>query len=238
MPDRVLQNHNCVAALQQPPLYNVIMSLPASKQGDEKQSGEPAAPARGAAGPRRARARFCRAGLAVVTLLVTGVLAAGCGGGSSVKPVAGFADASFADRALSFVNCMRTHGEPDMPEPVVNGNSVHITIKAGSGIDPGSPRYNAAFKACKHLASPGKGSAPGGPTITPADQADYLKAVACMRSHGYPKFPDPVFQNNNVTFNSTTPIDTHTSQYQRALVTCDKLIPAGLPYSGRSPSAS
>ena len=59
-----------------------------------------------------------------------------------------------------------------------------------------------------------------------------------MRSHGFPKFPDPVFEDNNVTFNSTTPINTNTPQYQRALATCDKLIPAGLPYSGRSPGAS
>ena len=129
---------------------------------------------------------------------------------------------------------MRTHGEPNMPNPVRQGRSVNIAIHPGSGVDPGSEQFNAAFKACKHLASPGKGSAPGGPTITPADQADYLKAVACMRSHGFPKFPDPVFQGNNVTFNSTTPINTNTPQYQRAVATCDKLIPAGLPDSGRT----
>src|SRR5262249_47413490 len=37
-------------------------------------------------------------------------------------------------------------------------------------------------------------------TITPADQADYLQAAACMRSHGVPDFPDPTFENNTVTF--------------------------------------
>ena len=170
----------------------------------------------------------------MVTLLVTGVLAAGCAGRAAVLPIG----RPPPDRALAFVNCMRTHGEPNMPEPVVNGNSVQINVKVGSGVDPGSPQFTAAFKACKHLTGAKGGSAPGGPAITSADQADYLKAVACMRSHGFPKFPDPVFQNNNVTFRSRTPIDTNSSQYQRALATCDKLIPAGLPYSGRSPSAS
>ena len=166
-------------------------------------------------------------------LLCTIVLASACGGSPPVQPVA-----SLPNSALAFVNCMRTHGEPNMPDPVREGNSVHITIHPGSGVDPGSPRFTAAYKACKHLASPGKGSAPGGSTITPADQAGYLRAVACMRSHGFPKFPNPVFQDNNVTFSSRTPIDTNSAQYQRALATCDKLIPAGLPYSGRSPSAS
>jgi hypothetical protein len=126
---------------------------------------------------------------------------------------------------------MRTHGVPNMPEPVVNGRHVHITVTPG--LDPGSPQFIAADKACKHLL-PDNG-APVGNTITPADQADYLKAVACMRSHGFPDFPDPVFQDNTVTFSSRT-IDPNTSQYKSALAICEKLVPAGLPYS--SPGAS
>jgi hypothetical protein len=161
----------------------------------------------------------------MVTLLSTIVLATACGGESPVKPAAGLPSS-----ALAFVNCMRTHGEPNMPEPAVEGNSVHISIHPGDGVDPRSAQFTAAFQACKHLAG-GKAGAAGGNTITAADQADYLKAVACMRSHGFPKFPDPVFQDNNVTFSSTTPIDTHSARFQRALATCDKLIPAGLPYS-------
>ena len=188
--------------------------------------------------PRRARARFCRADLVVATLIGTCVLAAACGGGSYGQAIGPPSHALASSRALAFVNCMRTHGEPNMPEPLRKGNRVAIAIHPGSGVDPNSPQFAAAYHACKHLTSPGKGSAAGGNTITPADQADYLKAVACMRSHGFPKFPDPVFQNNNVTFNSRTPIDTNSSRYQRALATCDRLIPAGLPYSGRSSSAS
>ena len=75
MPDRVLQNHNCVAALQHRLPYNVTMSLTANQQGDEAGGTD----AEGA-GPRRARARPCRAGLVVVALLGTAVLAAACGG--------------------------------------------------------------------------------------------------------------------------------------------------------------
>jgi hypothetical protein len=234
MPDRVLQKHNCVAALQHRFSYNGTMNLPVSEK-----SGEPVASTRVAASPRRARAHFCRADLLIAMLLSTIVLATACGSASSSETVTGHFNSTLGlNHAVAFVNCMRTHGEPNMPDPVRQGNSVSIAIHPGSGVDPGSPRFNAAFKACKHLTSAGKGFATGGPTITPADQAYYLKAVACMRSHGFPKFPDPVFQGGNVTFNSTTPINTNTPQYQRALATCDKLIPAGLPYSGRNPGAS
>src|SRR5215470_5965062 len=126
MPDRVLQNHYCVAALQHRISYNGVMNLSASKQ-TSKQSGEPVASARRAS-PRRARARSWRAGLAVATLLGAGVLAAACGTVPSVKAVVGPPGHGVPHHALAFVSCMRTHGEPKLPDPVVDGNNVHITI--------------------------------------------------------------------------------------------------------------
>jgi hypothetical protein len=68
-------------------------------------------------------------------------------------------------------------------------------------------------------------------TITPADQADYLKAANCMRSHGIPDFPNPTFENNTVTFNIPPNIDPNSSQAKNAEAICVKLIPPGLPYS-------
>jgi hypothetical protein len=75
---------------------------------------------------------------------------------------------------------------------------------------------------------------PTGQTITPADQADYLKAAKCMRSHGVSDFPDPTFENNNVTFNIPPTIDPNSSQAKSAEAICAKLIRPGLPYSNRS----
>jgi hypothetical protein len=73
-------------------------------------------------------------------------------------------------------------------------------------------------------------------TITPVDQADYLQAASCMRSHGVPDFPDPTFENNTVTFNIPPNIAPNSSQAKRAEAICVKLIPPGLPYShGRAP---
>jgi hypothetical protein len=75
------------------------------------------------------------------------------------------------------------------------------------------------------------GGQTGSQTITPADQADYLKAASCMRSHGVPDFPDPTFGNNGVKFNIPPNIDPNSSQAKRAEAICVNLIPAGLPYS-------
>jgi hypothetical protein len=73
--------------------------------------------------------------------------------------------------ALRFSRCMRAHGVPSFPDPSVksNGSGVAVTIrmKAGSGgIDPHSPRFQAAQQACRSiLPKPGKnasGTAPSG----------------------------------------------------------------------------
>ena len=190
-----------------------------------------------------------RAGCVAVVLLGAGVLAAGCGGGSPAgvatlgsttttsSPVAASNPNSAAveKAVLAYVGCMHTHGEPDMPEPQVTeegGGRVHINLAAtpGASFDPRSRQFSGANAACQHLL-PTKGSASSAPIITAADQADYLKAVDCMRTHGFPDFPDPTFADGTVSFNTTARIDTHSSQFELAVGTCEKLIPRGLPYS-------
>lgn len=60
-------------------------------------------------------------------------------------------------QALKFSMCMRSHGEPTFPDPAANGS---LTIPPG--INPQSPQFQAAEKACQSLmpANPGGGSAP------------------------------------------------------------------------------
>jgi hypothetical protein len=132
---------------------------------------------------------------------------------------------------------MRTHGEPGYPNPTISKAGGHITaseaVTPGSGVDPNTPRFAAATKACNRLL-PSTGVPTPGSAITISEQSDYRRAAACMRSRGITDFPDPSFTNGGVTFQSRTPIDTNTVQYERALTTCQKLIPAGLPYSGSS----
>jgi hypothetical protein len=244
MPDRMLQNHNCVAAVQQRPSYNAGMNFPTNHKNDKPAASTWRTTRRWRGG------RFCRVGLIVVALLGIGVMIGACGGGSPEQGVVslgnttatsgssaaqGGSAASRDDSALAYTHCMRTHGEPSMPEPSFHGGHISIKINATSGVDPGSPQFKAANNACKRLVRDTGGGAVGN-TITPAEQADYLKAAACMRSHGVPNFPDPTFKDDSVEFNSPTPIDTNSSQYKRALAACQRLIPAGLPYSSSSGS--
>jgi hypothetical protein len=55
------------------------------------------------------------------------------------------------------------------------------------GVDPGSPAFQAAQRACGAL---GKGG-PGGGRPTEADKLAMLKISRCTRAHGLPSFPDP-----------------------------------------------
>jgi hypothetical protein len=68
-------------------------------------------------------------------------------------------------------------------------------------------------------------------TITSADRLAYLKAAACVRSHGFPDFPNPTFGKNTVTFNVPPDINPNSPQAKKAQRICVNLIPPGLPYS-------
>jgi hypothetical protein len=51
--------------------------------------------------------------------------------------------------ALLYAKCMRAHGVPNYPDPQVSANG-SITI-SGPGLDPNSPQFQAARRACKSL---------------------------------------------------------------------------------------
>jgi hypothetical protein len=72
------------------------------------------------------------------------------------------AQAQESARKLS--QCMRTHGVPNFPEPTFSGGGVRVRLKAGgpNGIDPESPRFRAAQKACQSIV-PGLGKGGPGP---------------------------------------------------------------------------
>lgn len=53
--------------------------------------------------------------------------------------------------ALKIVACMRTHGEPNFPDPVMSNGVLKGFILRGDGVDPRSPQFQAAQKACQSL---------------------------------------------------------------------------------------
>jgi len=116
---------------------------------------------------------------------------------------------------VAFSECMRSHGEPKFPDPDSQG-VVGSLIQLG--IDPNSPRFQAAQKACAHLAN---GPEPGGQQSQSQNAASALKFASCMRSHGFPNFPDPS-ANGSISGSSGDGINPASPQYQSAQKTCSQ----------------
>jgi hypothetical protein len=109
-----------------------------------------------------------------------------CGAAHCVQPATP-AEALAASKAA---RCMRSHGVPSFPDPssqpgVLKG---HFGFTAGSGIDPDTPQFEAAYAYCgkRYLKMH---------TETPAqrarDNAAAVRYSRCMRAHGVADFPDP-----------------------------------------------
>ena len=66
------------------------------------------------------------------------------------KPPSPAKQAQAQAQALKFSACMRSHGVPSFPDPDLSGGGVgfHIHAGPGSGLDPRSPIFQAAQKAC------------------------------------------------------------------------------------------
>jgi hypothetical protein len=72
--------------------------------------------------------------------------------------------AELQERALKFSDCMRSHGLPNFPTPTFEGNGVRLGLKAHTGVDPRSPQFQAAAKACRsYFGPPGGKGGPSGP---------------------------------------------------------------------------
>jgi hypothetical protein len=148
---------------------------------------------------------------AVPALAAVALLAAGCGGSSSPSVAAlgtttsgtttpaGSASSGSASsggglslktqNGFQFSACMRSHGIANFPDPNSQGA---IQVGPGSGIDPRSPKFQAAQKACQKVL-------PNGGQPTPQQLAQMQRKAlaysACMRKHGLPDFPDPTFSS-------------------------------------------
>ncbi|MGH3626215.1 MAG: hypothetical protein ACRDRL_02040 [Sciscionella sp.] len=141
---------------------------------------------------RRRRGGLLLAGLIAVALLLTACGHSGSGGtgvASVGSPSAGSGTATDSSgssakaSALSYAQCMRTHGVKDFPDPDSDGN-FHLDISPGSDLAPDNPTYKAADGACKSLLPPR-------PAVPANMKAANLKYAKCMRAHGISDFPDP-----------------------------------------------
>jgi len=150
-----------------------------------------------------------RAGALTVTVAGIALLAAGCGGSkSSATP-----GSTVYQKAVAYAQCMRSNGEPGFPDPDSQGNFDRTL--ANRPLFAGA-QFQAASKPCRKLQPPSP------PETAAEQQEEYHKALkfaACMRTHGYPSFPDPT-PIPYVGFDRPPGIDPNSTQFVSARQTC------------------
>lgn len=144
--------------------------------------------------------RSRRLQLLTAAALMSGILAAGCGGSSRTPTAAtvpgGSTSATSAARsrasapdagvsALAFARCMRANGVPNFPDPNPGGG---FSFPAGAGVDPYAPAVKAAQTKCQNFMPDPLSH---GPAFSAQSFAKVLRVAHCMRQHGIPDFPDP-----------------------------------------------
>ncbi len=129
---------------------------------------------------------------ALTTALATAAAASlitACGSSApgAVNPprgTAGVSSAQMTQAADGFAACMRSHGVADFPDPS-SGAAFKLALAPGTAHSPG---FQSAQSACQHLL-------PAPPPESVAEQRSHVAAgvafAGCMRTHGFPSFPDP-----------------------------------------------
>jgi hypothetical protein len=156
------------------------------------------------------RCRPRRAAALAVAVAGLALLETACGGPAAGGP--GSSQSPY-QQALAYAQCVRSHGEPDFPDPTSQGAFPHI---------PAGPQYQSANKACGHLLP--------SQSVTAAQKQESLSRAltysACMRSHGISDFPDPVVaQGGNTLGLHVNGIDQSSPQFQSAQQACRKVDP-------------
>jgi hypothetical protein len=117
---------------------------------------------------------------------------AGCGAGSSSPNSSSSTEhptqAQMLQAAVNFADCMHSHGVP-LPDPTTSPRGYKNTFAPQSTIAQ-SPAFQSAYKTCRRLL-PNDGAPNQSAPRSPAQIAAMLAFARCIRSHGFPSFPDP-----------------------------------------------
>jgi hypothetical protein len=127
---------------------------------------------------------------AVVLATAAAALTVAACGGSTPRHQAG------SDPLLARSQCMRAHGVPDFPDPIKANGSEGFpgTVRQADGsmtiegVTFRGPAFEAAEQAC-----PQGGTAAHGSTLSERRKESFVAQARCIRRHGVPNFPDPLF---------------------------------------------
>jgi hypothetical protein len=126
----------------------------------------------------------------LVVGLAVGLAACGSSGNSSSNSTStsGARHTQVGARAaFAFARCMRSHGVPGFPDPTTSAFKFALTPSSGNAR---SPSFHSAVSACRHLLPDG-GPSNDTPARRQARIAAGLAFARCLRTHGFPNFPDP-----------------------------------------------
>jgi hypothetical protein len=195
-----------------------------------------------APGARRAGRRSMRprgaVGALAAAVIGLSLLASGCGGSPSVGVAAlptttttsttsttgAASGASASASPAAYSACMRKNGVPKFPDPDKNGGLM-LRAGPGTGIQPDSPQFKAADKACRSLMPEGHAPSPQAQAKQVQQMLDFSK---CMRSHGLAGFPDPQVSADggiSLSIGKRSGLDPNSSRFQAAQRACQKLMP-------------
>jgi hypothetical protein len=180
----------------------------------------------------RPRPRARRACVLTAALTGAALLAAACSGGGSGKGGASSVPGGVTVQKMdSFAACMRSHGvanfyfshSADTPSPngplVLNFLGYQVT-----GVNPQTQQFRSAMKACRHVL----GIRPPSQAVEHKQFVQLLREAACMRSHGYPDWPDPSMGPNGQGIMDPGPppgVDTNSPRLQAAAKACGESLP-------------
>ena len=124
---------------------------------------------------------------------------------------------------VEWASCMRTHGDPDQTDPIVDGHAgINITIPLTAPESLSNEVHGRTAPCNQYLAAASaalKAEHPAPPP--PSDNAMGVRYAACMRANGVPAYPDPTGNRTNLNG-----IDMNSSYFIRANKLCGKQIGA------------
>jgi hypothetical protein len=162
--------------------------------------------------------------------LIVGALAIGaaaCSGGHPTPQVATatgaphttatVAPAGVTQLVHTAAQCLRDHGIPNFPDPVLDS---HGHLQADDQLLNSLPAAVAQSvkNACKTLIDAAQASVDAAqPAATPQELQQATNFARCMRQHGWPHFPDP---NAHGGYQTTNPSDGPTTKSDPSFQAC------------------